>query len=373
MDATQDSTRSSSLISAPWRLSVLLGLVHGWVDLATVSTAFRATRAFDDSMLSPFAIIVGYDLLAFALQTPLGMLADRMRAPRGAAILGLGLALAGVLSIGHSAIATMLLAGVGNALFHLGAGAIVLSRAGGRSAPAGLFVAPGALGLAAGMAMGRTGMGSMWPIAIGLAVAIVVLLALGRRLAPEFARAARPLASPPEESVSVHAVLALLMVSVFVRSYVGFGGSYQCPKIELVKWGLPIAAMTGKAIGGFVADRFGWLRTSVGALLVAAPLIAFSRGAPAIVLPATLLFQTTMPVTLTAVYRLMPTRPATAFGLPCLALIAGALPTFFPWGKDLYGSITFLGLVLLSTAALYGALRSKACVESTPAAASATS
>jgi hypothetical protein len=72
--------------------------------------------------------------------------------------------------------------------------------------------------------------------------------------------------------------------------------------------------------------------------------------------PALLIFQATMPVTLTAVYLLFPARPATAFGLPCLGLIAGALPTFFPAGRHLYGSHSFLVLILLSALAMLIAL-----------------
>jgi hypothetical protein len=64
----------------------------------------------------------------------------------------------------------------------------------------------------------------------------------------------------------------------------------------------------------------------------------------------------TMPVTLTAAYVALPKMPATAFGLPCLALIAGALPTFYPWGRAVYGSHLFLGLILASALAVYLAL-----------------
>jgi hypothetical protein len=53
----------------------------------------------------------------------------------------------------------------------------------------------------------------------------------------------------------------------------------------------------------------------------------------------------------------MPKRPATAFGLPCLALIVGALPTFYVWGRHLYGSTTFLVAIAVSALALFFALR----------------
>ncbi len=146
--------------------------------------------------------------------------------------------------------------------------------------------------------------------------------------------------------------LGLLMVSVMIRSFVGFAGPYQCAKTPLLVWGLPLAGCLGKLLGGFVSDRLGWLETTVGALVVAAPFIAWSGGSIYVALPALLVFQATMPVTLTAVYLLFPKRPATAFGLPCLALIAGALPTFYPFGRRLYGSHSFFALILLSALAM---------------------
>ena len=77
-------------------------------------------------------------------------------------------------------LATMIVAGVGNALFHLGAGGLVLRSAGGRATPAGVFVAPGALGLGLGMWMGRTGRGSTFPIYVALAFAVIALITLDK-------------------------------------------------------------------------------------------------------------------------------------------------------------------------------------------------
>ena len=149
----------------------------------------------------------------------------------------------------------------------------------------------------------------------------------------------------------------LLLVSVAVRSFVGFGACFQCPGGLAVAIGLPVAAFLGKLLGGIVADRLGWLRASAGALLLSLPLIAFSEGSLVLALPGVLLFQSTMAVTLVAVYGLMPRWPATAFGLPCLALVAGSFPTFFPAGKQLFGRWTFVLLIAFSAAVLALALR----------------
>jgi len=263
----------------------------------------------------------------------------------------------------------MIAAGVGNALFHLGAGGLVLRSSGGRAAPAGVFVAPGALGLGLGLWMGRTGRGSTFPIYVALAFAVIALITLdkdglkwepskGSHTLPRWSAAGKAGGLPTRLAPLPWLILLmLLLVSVAVRSFVGFGACFQCPGGLAVVIGLPAAGFLGKLVGGMVADRLGWLRVSTGALLLSLPLIAFSGGSLFLALPGVLLFQSTMAVTLVAVYALMPRWPATAFGLPCLALIAGAFPTFIPAGKQLFGRWTFVLLIALSAAALVVALR----------------
>ncbi len=326
----------------------VLGGVHLVVDAACVTAVWRTGDSRWIAFLSSWAVVCGYDLLAFAGQLPLGIVADRLRLTRAAALAGVALSAAALLLAPHSTVATLLAAGLGNALFHLGAGASVL-RDPSCATPAGLFVAPGALGLGLGMWMGRTGLGPTWPLLL------VLLLAL-----PLVGGAHGDAdTTPPTGAWSGPAALgtlALLFFSVMVRSYVGFGASHQCPAGLALTLGIPLAAFAGKAAGGVAADRLGWVETGVGALLLSAPLLAFNGGSVPVVLVGLVLFQMTMPVTLVATARLLPGRPATAFGLPCLALILGALPTFTAAGR-FYSPGAFGGLVLVSAAALLVALR----------------
>jgi FSR family fosmidomycin resistance protein-like MFS transporter len=335
---------------SPGALALIRGCVHAVVDLGSVSAVFRTSQLFaNHPLLSPFVAVVGYDLIAFALQFPLGALVDRLRATRAAQLVGLLLIAGSLGCVPVSSLATLVMAGLGNALFHIGAGAEVLRTARGRAAWAGVFVAPGALGLGLGLWWGRAASQPLWPLVVllGASLAATALVregpASGLRL---------DVARPASNRLWLTALLALL-ISVLVRSYVGFGASYQCPRGALLALGLPLAAFAGKLLGGFLADRAGWLATSVAALLVSAPLIGLGGDSIPVVLAGLLIFQTTMPVTLTAVYLLMPNRPATAFGLPCLALIGGALPTFYPLGQQLYGTDTFLAMIVASAVAVY--------------------
>jgi MFS transporter, FSR family, fosmidomycin resistance protein len=327
-------------------------VIHALVDAACVVAVVRASHQEPFGSQTAFWTVLGYDLLAFALQFPLGMLADRLRLARPAMILGVFLSALVVSPTSIPTWPTMVMAGVGNALFHLGAGGLVLSSS-AKAGPAGVFVGPGALGLGLGLWMGRTGRGSSFPIHVALVFALAVLLVLDRPAKRESVVQDSGAKHPPLIAV---VLLSLLLISVLVRAFVGFGACFQCPSGWMVALGVPLAACTGKVLGGMVADRLGWLVASLGGLLLSLPLIALSDGSLWLALPGVLLFQSTMAVTLMAVARLMPAWPCTAFGLPSLFLVLGSLPTFYPVGQRLYGGATFALLIALSTAALGPAL-----------------
>jgi hypothetical protein len=147
-----------------------------------------------------------------------------------------------------------------------------------------------------------------------------------------------------------------LLVSISIRAFVGFAGAHECPKFPLISFGLAFAAFGGKACGGIISDRLGWIPTSVGALLLSAPLIALGGSNSSIIMLGMFFFQMTMPVTLTAVWALMPGKPAFSFGLCSLALVIGAFAAFYkPW-LVFYTSSVFFGLITLSAIAILAAL-----------------
>ncbi len=145
------------------------------------------------------------------------------------------------------------------------------------------------------------------------------------RLVPSLAA---PAGQRPRASASWLALLvALLLGSVAVRAAVGglLGGSWRTT--ALAAFALAAAALAGKCIGGLWSDRLGWRSSSTLALLLAAPLVAAGLQRFDTALTGMLVLQFTMPVTLAAVYLALPSRPGLAFGLPCLALLLGALPS----------------------------------------------
>lgn len=343
-----------------------LGGAHLVVDAACVAAVLRASPPSDAIASAALVFVLGYDLLAFAGQVPAGFLVDRFRLRRAAALLGLVLTAAAVVASPAAGFGVMALAGLGNALFHVGAGAMVLAGSQGRAAPAGVFVAPGALGLGLGLVLGRHWLGAplsplLWAIA---AAAIVVPLVATRREPSGLATSPEA----PRARGQVAFILLLLSFSVAVRSLVGTVGCDGCPRASYLLAAIPFVAFAGKLSGGFLADRHGFIDVAMVALLASGPLLAFAGGDPWLALPGLLIFQMTMPVTLVAALRAMPAWPGLGFGILCLALVGGTLPAFLPGGWRPHG-VALLLLVLASAAALYAALHLLLPPRTAPAAA----
>lgn len=327
------------------------GAVHAVVDATTVSVIFGAVGVHDVSPEQSFSLIVTYDVLAFASQALFGLVADRLRAPRAFAIIGVLLATASLVCMPFHALAAVLLAGTGNALFHVGGGALALSVEPGRAAAPGLFVGPGALGLALGLFFGTHGF-SEWPFYLALAASLGVLIGLP---VPRPAYGRLPVAAPRVPQAAL--VVGLLLLSVVIRSFVGLAGCHACPKSVELSFSLATAAFAGKFVGGLLSDRLGWARTCTAALLCSAPILAFASAYPAAMVAGMFLFQLTMPATLAALMGVFPRRPGFVFGIACVALIAGALPTFSLSAAALYSDLGFFGLIVASAGALFLGLR----------------
>lgn len=332
-------------------LAATLGVVHAVVDAATVTTVFVQVGLDRLPFEQVSSLILTYTLLAFGLQGPLGVAADARGAHEAMVLSGLGAALAGVLAGPDHAWIAAVAAGVGNALFHVGAGAIVLRGAGGRATGPGVFVAPGTIGLAAGVALGR----AACPCTGALAIALVAsALALVRALAASPPRSA-PRRPPPGRGAAL-AVCGLLLASTAGRSLISDALAARWRDARSAALLLAAAAFCGKALGGVASDRAGLRRLSVAALALLAACGLAGRDSLALAALGMLLCQMTMGASLAGLSRALPDRPGTAFGLSSAALLTGALPALLHLAPGAVGAATFAPVVWLTAALLFAGL-----------------
>ncbi len=284
-------------------------LAHAAVDFSCALLMLGSVCPRGDAALC----ILLYNFCAFALQMPMGLLADRLGRCRVWASGGCLLVLCAFLL---PPTAAALCAGVGNAAFHIGGGLDTLNSH--RSiGPLGLFVSPGAFGLFLGGLY--SGASPLWAcLALGVSALAIVLLCRGPQNAP--------LSLPKAGQKGIPAALAALFLVVALRSTLGL--LFRFPWKGRFALLFVLAVVLGKACGGLLADRLGARRTAALTLSLAALLFVFSD-LPVCGLAAVFLFNATMPLTLHAAARLLPGTRGLAFGLLTFALFIGFLPVFF--------------------------------------------
>lgn len=338
---------------------LVFGCAHAAVDATCAAVLFSIPGLYKINPEDFFHLILLYNLLAFGLQPLCGRAVDYFRLPREAAIVGCGLLAISMGGLSWSPLGSTLLAGIGNAFFHIGAGTISLNLTPNRASAPGIFVAPGALGLVVGIIAGQRGYFSPVPLTL-----LLLLLSIGMCLIKipqiDYTR-------DGDRQIGFQFILALVLLfgSVVIRSLIGLAINYSWKSDILLLILLTTGVSIGKAVGGILADRYGWLRISGAALLISGPLVALGINVPWLGIAGMLFFNMTMAVTLVAIARLFPGRPGFAFGLPCLALFMGALMAFTEIRVAFTNQWIVFAVILISSFMLIGGLgllRMVACV-----------
>ncbi|MDR1960019.1 MAG: hypothetical protein LBQ54_13400 [Planctomycetaceae bacterium] len=314
-----------------WTTVFIYGVSHMFVDAASLVCYSALIRDYSHDLGIQITIFLLYGLIAFATQSPLGLLADCLNRPVLISIAGcLSVAIA-PFCVAIPAVA-LLFVGAGNSLFHVGGGVITLSLAKGRAAIPGFYVAPGTIGVVIGVLLGAE------PIETGLFFAPLLLMLSLIILAtgPPFWRitnTTRVFCSnskkPKTVSLLILTAIVLLFLTIMTRSLVSAfltspdNDKMMITKNMLLSYTIPAAVFAGKLVGGFLADRLGWRYFVSVVLCLSAILFYISKISIWSIIPAIFLFSMTMPVTLTAISNLLPKFPGFAFGITALGYIAG--------------------------------------------------
>ena len=277
-----------------------------------------------------------YNFCAFALQMPIGLMADRLSRNSCVAALGCGLSALGWLLSGVPLLAAVM-AGVGNGCFHVGGGIDVLNRSGTKAAALGVFVSPGAFGIYFGTALGKGGAVPGWLPAAGLVGFGVLFIGLDLWIRGGL----HSENAPVELSLKKDAMwaLACCFLVVVLRSYVGMVLAFPW---KTGGWAAAAvcAVVLGKAAGGFLGDAVGMRQAAIGSLGLSALLFCVG-GAPLAGTAAVFLFNMTMPITLWAAAKLLPGGRGFAFGTLTFALFLGFLPTWLDWPALMSGGLSY--------------------------------
>ena len=320
---------------------------HFLVDFACAFLMFRCVAGTPDGYL----FVLVYNFCAFAMQMPLGVIADKLNRNHLFAVSGCVLVALGYGFV-HIPAAAVIFIGIGNAAFHIGGGIDVLNISEKKLAGLGIFVSPGAFGIYYGAMLGK---GSAFPTAFfpcALIAAAVLIFAAHKAQAGTYPKNAAFSLEGAGSSRILTAAACLFLV-VCLRSFVGLTLDFSWKSTGCFGTLLVCAVVFGKSVGGIAADRFGLVKTSFVSLGIASFLFLFPTIAPMGIM-AVLLFNMTMPITLWAMAKILRGAKGFAFGLLTFGLFIGYVPVYLnvkvpmyiPW---LFALLAAGSLVLLLT------------------------
>lgn len=275
--------------------------------------------------------LLAYNFCAFAMQMPIGLIADGLdrnsQAAAGGCIgvlAGLGLGAAGYPG------AASVIAGLGNACFHAGGGIDVLNTSHGKMTPLGIFVAPGAMGIFLGGILGRRGPGPALGISFLMVLSAAIIWVVSDRQGLWHSSGNVPFSL--EMAASGHSSswlpAACFLGTVILRSYSGMVQSFPWKEhVAGSAWLLTGAVVLGKMAGGILGDRLGPREAALRSMCAAgAGFICLRFPVPGIL--AVLFWNMSMPLTLWAAARAFPGARGFSFGLLTFGLFLGFCPVY---------------------------------------------
>lgn len=291
-------------------------------------------------------IILLYNFCAFALQMPIGIIADKWNRNACMASLGCLLIVLSYLFYDWSLLAAMIL-GLGNGCFHIGGGLEVLNESDEKMGLLGIFVSPGAFGIYFGTLFGKSGHTNRFEVLLALALVLLCLSFLFLYLNLKQRGNLKSDNSELEIELNGKAgLLAACFLVVVLRSHIGLILSYPW---KTGAWAAMAICMVvfGKALGGMISDIVGVRKTVIVSLGTAAVLFLIGE-MPFAGLGAILLFNMTMPITLWIMAKLLPRSKGFAFGILTFALFIGFLPTYYGYTSMVPENIEYAAGAMIS-------------------------
>lgn len=276
---------------------------HLAVDLGCFYLLFH--YPYNDAIL----IYLSYDLIAFGLQFLFGALLDRYyKLPLG--IIGIILV---IMAFFIPSSFRIVVCGIGNALFHIEGGRDSIQYSNGKYARLGIFVSAGTIGITLGKYLGLNDINIIPLIMLG--VALVLCL---------FIKKTELKITYHKEKNPSYLIISLALFIIFIRSLGGISASYLTSNVVLSC----IVITLGKALSGILADKFGAKRVILLSYIIAIATLSLGNNQTLVLIGIGCL-NISMPISLGILARQFPDRPGFAFGLSTLALILGALPSFY--------------------------------------------
>lgn len=301
-----------------------------------------------------YLYILLYNFCAFAMQMPLGVFLDltviRETKKRRSTNFAYLYAVVGVIFTVIGALTHPVILGMGNAFFHVGAGADVIGEDRmhqWKGQALGIFVAPGALGLYIGGLIGKQA--DIQVLFLGLIFASFIMFWVLGMLFINVCRSGGRLRQVPDSNaedrmkkpdLSARILISCILV-VILRSYIGMAVIFSWKTTVMMGFISVMAVVLGKMAGGILAARYGMRKVIVLSLVLAGVCYYFDSYA-VFGIAALFFFNMTMPITLYLLVERFKKLPGFAFGLLTFALFLGFLPVYYEIDLPITGELTGL-------------------------------
>ena len=342
------------------KIVLMYSTIHFIVDLACAILVTNFISQKINGNISLFIGIIVYNFFAFALQLPIGIIADKVN--KNAICSSIGCLLVAI-AFGFSdfGIVACAIAGIGNAMFHVGGGIDVLKISNKKATLSGIFVSTGAMGIFLGGKSGSIGFNKYYIIVIALILSAILLLCLFKQIKEKVKN--EKVIIPKINSNEIIAIICLI-ITVCIRGYVGLILAFEWKSNFILALISICAVVFGKMLGGIIGDKIGFTKTSLISLLVSAICFIFAFNNSILGILAILFFNMTMPITLTALSNILFNNKGMAFGLLTLALFIGAVPVFFGFTQIIFTPVALFITTMLSMIVLYiGIKKYSECME----------
>ena len=291
---------------------ILLSVMHLATDGLCSLLVF--SKLYPENPELSLITFIGYNVMAFVTQSPVGLLIDRHNKPKLFLVISAVLLLLGYMLSGVCLLAVLLI-GLGNSLFHVAGGKYVSDKSGNGIVELGVFVSTGAVGLVLGQRYF-----SVLPLeyilfALLIAPLLILLVSEDPKTVPY----------PEEYSEDVDARFAILAVLsvVFARSFVGKVISADFELTGHIFLVIAIATALGNAMGGVSSRLFGIRITTAVSMCIAALCLTLGLGNPYTYVLGIFAFNFTMPITLYYANIILKGKEGFAFGTLAAVLAPG--------------------------------------------------
>lgn len=291
----------------------LLSVLHLCVDGLCAYTVFNKLY-ITESTIIPIVVFILYNVLAFCFQPFVGILVDKYHKHK--MLLNISLIILILASIINTnwLVITILL-GLSNSLFHVVGGIYTVSYNPNKLTYLGLFVALGATGLAIG-----TNIYNFVVLIILISLVFVLGLIFNLlKLDIKFNHDKRPI-NPKNIKYII-----LISLVVLIRAIMGSAckPSIELTLIEVIS--ISVGISLGKILGGILSDKIGIKITTIVTLMISMIGYFFFIDNIVIYIISTILFNTTMPITLYLSNKAFNKHYGLSFGVLAFMLYPGYL------------------------------------------------